>query len=150
MRSSGCLDTASHKPYMFALIVNGKMKIANIAWKIISKYMLVVQTIFTINGQMENSVKYAFWSYLDKKKIQITKTCSIPARSGEGSMYHFMCMCAGLRNGEGWFGVSSCFHSYVHCLLHVLFLFFLIYMKILKAINDVQIMRLVSLSCVRS
>ena len=36
---------------MFAAIVNDEMKIANIAYKIIRKYMLVVQTIFIIKGQ---------------------------------------------------------------------------------------------------
>ena len=36
---------------MFAVIVNGKMKIANIAYKMITKYMPVVQTSFSIKGQ---------------------------------------------------------------------------------------------------
>lgn len=44
------------------------MKIANIAYKIIRKYMLVVQTIFTIKGQ---TVELGAVSYFDP--IQMKK-----------------------------------------------------------------------------
>ena len=47
-RSSGCLDSTLHKPYMFVVVVNGELKIANIAYKILRRNILVVQAIFTI------------------------------------------------------------------------------------------------------
>ena len=82
--------------------------------------MLVVQTIFTINGQMENSVKYAFWSYLDKKKYKSQRLVVFLLDPEREVCTILMCMCAGLKNGEGWFGVSSCFHSYT-CIISLLF-----------------------------
>ena len=93
LRSSGCLDTASYKPYMFALIVNDEMKIANIAYKIIRKYMLIVQTIFTIKCQTGEFSEVSVVDPIHMKKKKKSQRLFVILPVPEREIFIIMCAC---------------------------------------------------------
>ena len=90
--SSGCLDTASHKPDMFAVTVNGKMKIANIAYKIIRQYMLVVQKIFTIKGQTGELGAVSSFDPIQMKKYKSHRLVFLPVSERKMCIILYVCV----------------------------------------------------------